>query len=221
MLDKPRPSPRGFHYTRWVAQSNRQEAGASPPCRRSGQASRSRPPSRASDVLRALAAVPALLLLYVLILIPLTPSISDIRKAASNAWHRFCRRTARNWPSSSNRIAHGSSSLTSRPVINALIATEDHRFYDHFGLELAAYGRRRTQHLQRRPPGQFSRCCSLARNLPGGDRPRTDAHAQDQGIHHGPERSRLSTSRTRFSKLPQHRPFSIAPSASKWRRALL
>ena len=34
-------------------------------------------------VLLTLAAVPALFLLYVLILIPFTPSISDIRKAAS------------------------------------------------------------------------------------------------------------------------------------------
>ena len=43
---------------------------------------RLRHPTR-RDVLRALVALPALLVLYTLLLIPFTPSISDIRKAGS------------------------------------------------------------------------------------------------------------------------------------------
>ncbi|SDP28182.1 penicillin-binding protein 1A [Ralstonia sp. 25mfcol4.1] len=94
-----------------------------------------RRPSRRT-VLLALAAVPALLLLYLLLLIPFTPGISDIRKAKSEqpaqvlsadgkelAVYRWANR---DWV----KLADISPN-----VVNALIATEDHRFYQHFGLD--------------------------------------------------------------------------------------
>lgn len=87
-------------------------------------------------VLLALAALPALFLLYLLLLIPLTPGISDIRKAKSEqpaqvlsadgkelAVYRWANR---DWV----KLADISPN-----VVNALIATEDHRFYQHFGLD--------------------------------------------------------------------------------------
>lgn len=83
-----------------------------------------------------LAALPALLLLYLLLLIPFTPGISDIRKAKSEqpaqvlsadgkelAVYRWANR---DWV----KLADISPN-----VVNALIATEDHRFYQHFGLD--------------------------------------------------------------------------------------
>jgi len=87
-------------------------------------------------VLLALAAAPALFLLYLLLLIPFTPGISDIRKAKSEqpaqvlsadgkelAVYRWANR---DWV----KLADISPN-----VVNALIATEDHRFYQHFGLD--------------------------------------------------------------------------------------
>jgi len=98
-------------------------------------AGRLRHPTR-RGVLLAVAAVPALLLLYVLILIPFTPSISDIRKAATEQPAQILsadgkklaefKQSNRQWV----KLADISPS-----VINALIATEDHRFYQHFGLD--------------------------------------------------------------------------------------
>jgi penicillin-binding protein 1A len=79
----------------------------------------------------------ALLLAYALILIPFTPSISDLRKAKAEQPSILIsadgKRLAafkpmnREWVDL-NRI--------SPHVINALIATEDHRFYEHHGVDL-------------------------------------------------------------------------------------
>ena len=82
------------------------------------------------------AAVPALLLLYVLVLIPLTPGISDIRKAKSEQPTQVLsadgkelaefKRSNREWVKLDD---------ISPNVIAALIATEDHRFYQHHGID--------------------------------------------------------------------------------------
>jgi len=94
----------------------------------------SRPTRRTA--LLALAAVPALFALYVLLLIPFTPGTGDIRKAKSEqpaqvlsadgkelAVYRWANR---DWV----KLADISPN-----VVNALIATEDHRFYQHYGLD--------------------------------------------------------------------------------------
>ena len=85
---------------------------------------------------RAALVLPALLLLYVLVLIPFTPGIGDLRKAKSEAPSVLLasdgtvlaeyKRINRQWVTL-DQIAPN--------VVNALIATEDHRFYQHHGID--------------------------------------------------------------------------------------
>jgi penicillin-binding protein 1A len=85
---------------------------------------------------RAALALPALVLLYVLILIPFTPGIGDLQKARSAAPTVVLsndgvvltelKRINRQWVPL-DKIAPS--------VIDALIATEDRRFYDHHGID--------------------------------------------------------------------------------------
>lgn len=98
--------------------------------------SRLRHPTR-RDVLIAVLSPPALVVLWVLLLIPFTPAISDIRKAREEApsvvmsvdgkelaeykWGN------RDWVSL-DEIAP--------QVVEALVSTEDHRFYQHHGIDL-------------------------------------------------------------------------------------
>ncbi|MES3000725.1 MAG: transglycosylase domain-containing protein [Pseudomonadota bacterium] len=86
---------------------------------------------------RALAILPTLVLLYVLAMLPFTPGIADLRKAKSEvpsvvtasdgAVLAEYKRLNRQWVSLSGISPH---------VINALIATEDRRFYEHHGLDV-------------------------------------------------------------------------------------
>ena len=81
--------------------------------------------------------LPAAVLLYVLVLIPFTPSVGELRKARLDAPSALLasdgtvlaeyRRINRQWVAL-NRISPN--------VLNALIATEDHRFYEHHGIDL-------------------------------------------------------------------------------------
>ncbi|WP_442867048.1 penicillin-binding protein 1A [Acidovorax sp. GBBC 3334] len=87
-------------------------------------------------VLWALAAVPAALLLYILLLWPFTPAISDIRKAKTEQPAQLVSADGRllaeyRWV---NREWVALEDIAPS-VMDALIATEDHRFYDHFGLD--------------------------------------------------------------------------------------
>jgi len=86
---------------------------------------------------RAAFVLPALMLLYVLVLIPFTPGIGDLRKAKSATPSVVMssdgvvlaeyKRINRQWVPL-EKIAPS--------VVEALIATEDRRFYDHFGIDL-------------------------------------------------------------------------------------
>ena len=86
--------------------------------------------------MRAALVLPALMLLYVLVLIPFTPGIGDLRKAKSEAPSVLLasdgtvlaeyKRINRQWVT----LDHISPN-----VVNALIATEDHRFYQHHGID--------------------------------------------------------------------------------------
>ncbi|MES2245230.1 MAG: transglycosylase domain-containing protein [Pseudomonadota bacterium] len=97
---------------------------------------RVRNPTRRGVAL-TVAAIPALLLLYALLLVPFTPSISDLRKAKEEKPARVMsidgkelavfKRANRDWV----KLADMSPS-----VLAALIATEDHRFYEHHGIDL-------------------------------------------------------------------------------------
>ena len=86
--------------------------------------------------LLALAALPALLLLYALLLIPFTPAISDIRKAATERPAQVLSADGRLLVEfkRSNRVWVELKDMAPQ-VVDALIATEDHRFYQHFGMD--------------------------------------------------------------------------------------
>ena len=85
---------------------------------------------------RAALTLPALVLLYVLALVPFTPGIGDLRKAKSEIPSVLLasdgtvlaeyRRSNRRWVTLDK---------ISPNVVNALIATEDHRFYSHHGID--------------------------------------------------------------------------------------
>ncbi|HZZ11098.1 MAG TPA: transglycosylase domain-containing protein [Paraburkholderia sp.] len=87
-------------------------------------------------VLRTCAAIPALFVLYVLILIPFTPGIGDIRKAKIEQPAQILsadgKLLAEFKPSNREWVKLKDISPN---VVDALIATEDHRFYQHFGLD--------------------------------------------------------------------------------------
>jgi penicillin-binding protein 1A len=87
-------------------------------------------------VAKACAALPVLLVLYVLILIPFTPSIGDIRKAKIEQPAQIMsadgKLLAEFKPSNREWVKLKDISPN---VVNALIATEDHRFYQHWGLD--------------------------------------------------------------------------------------
>ncbi len=86
--------------------------------------------------MRTALVLPTLVLLYVLVLIPFTPGVGDLRKAKSEAPSVLLasdgsvlaeyRRINRQWVALDRIAPH---------VVNALIATEDHRFYDHHGID--------------------------------------------------------------------------------------
>ncbi|MDB5964433.1 MAG: glycosyl transferase, family 51 [Polaromonas sp.] len=100
------------------------------PCRRAASWVRRHP-------VRAALLPPALALLYVLALIPLTPGIGDLRKARVEAPSVLLasdgtvlaeyKRVNRQWVPL-EKIAP--------QVVNALIATEDRRFYEHHGIDV-------------------------------------------------------------------------------------
>jgi penicillin-binding protein 1A len=86
---------------------------------------------------RAVALLPLLPVLYVLVLIPFTPSIGDISRARTEKPATVVsldgkvlatyQRINRDWVK---------LNAISPPVVQALIATEDHRFYEHRGIDV-------------------------------------------------------------------------------------
>ncbi len=113
-----------------------------------------------------LAALPVVLLLYVLALIPFTPSIDDLRKAkaakpsvvlsADGQELAVFKRANRDWVKLEDISPH---------VKDALIATEDARFYSHRGLDLKRTFSAAINTLQGRVQGGSTITQQLARNL--------------------------------------------------------
>jgi penicillin-binding protein 1A len=107
-----------------------------------------------------------LLCLYILILIPLTPSIADLSKAKVErpsvlmsvdgkqlaAYKRF----NREWVPLKRISPH---------VVKALVATEDHRFYQHYGIDFYRLGGALLRTLSGRIEGGSTITQQLARNL--------------------------------------------------------
>ena len=116
--------------------------------------------------IRSLLALPALLLLYVLVLIPFTPSIGDLRKAKSEVPAIVMsadgvvlaeyRRINRQWVPLKKISPH---------VVNALVATEDHRFYQHHGIDFRRTAAAMLNTLSGDRQGGSTITQQLARNL--------------------------------------------------------
>jgi len=108
----------------------------------------------------------ALLCVYALILIPFTPSIADLLKAkadqpsvlmsADGKRLAVFNRTNREWVALSQ---------VSPNVINALLATEDHRFYEHHGIDFQRTLASAARSLVGRSEGGSTITQQLARNL--------------------------------------------------------
>ncbi len=127
-------------------------------------------PAKARSLVKGIAALGliglVLLLAYALLLIPFTPSIADLRKAkveqpstlmsADGRQLAVFKRMNREWVELNRVSPH---------VVKALIATEDHRFYQHHGVDLkrTAAGIART--LMGDPEGGSTLTQQLARNL--------------------------------------------------------
>jgi penicillin-binding protein 1A len=126
---------------------------------------RLRRPTRRGVVL-AVAAVPASLLLYSLILIPFTPGISDIRKARLEQPARVLSADGKElavfkW---ANREWVGLAQMAPS-VKAALIATEDHRFYEHHGIDFYRLGGAALRTFSGERQGGSTLTQQLARNL--------------------------------------------------------
>jgi len=126
---------------------------------------RLRRPTR-RGVMLAVAAGPAAILLYSLILIPFTPGISDIRKARLEQPARVLSADGKEiavfkW---ANREWVGLAQMA--PAVKAaLIATEDHRFYEHHGIDFYRLGGAVLRTFSGDRQGGSTLTQQLARNL--------------------------------------------------------
>jgi len=115
---------------------------------------------------RAALVLPGLMLLYVLALIPFTPSVADLRKAKSATPSTVLsadgvvlaefKRINREWVPLERISPH---------VIDALIATEDRRFYDHHGIDFRRTAAAAFRTLSGNLQGGSTITQQLARNL--------------------------------------------------------
>ncbi|MFN3570572.1 MAG: penicillin-binding protein 1A [Polaromonas sp.] len=113
-----------------------------------------------------LAVLPVVLLLYVLALIPFTPSIDDLRKvkaakpsvvlSADGQQLTVFERANREWVPLAGISPH---------VVNALISTEDARFYQHRGMDLRRTVAAAMNTVQGKVQGGSTITQQLARNL--------------------------------------------------------
>jgi len=87
-------------------------------------------------VLLALAALPGLLVLYFVLLIPFTPSIRDIQQSRTQQPARVLSADGKELAlfKRANRDRVKLADISPN-VVAALISTEDHRFYEHHGLD--------------------------------------------------------------------------------------
>ncbi len=125
------------YCARWLARIAPLSAAGSTLARRgfNGALRRLRHPTRRGIVL-TLAALPALFLLYVLALVPFTPGIGDIRKARVDRPALIVSADGRLIdefkPANREWVSLGQISPY---MVEALIATEDRRFHEHFGID--------------------------------------------------------------------------------------
>ena len=168
------------------------------------------------------AALAVALFLYGVVLWPFTPSVADLRgarevdpavvlSADGTELTRFARRN-REW-----RTLDEISPF----VVEALVATEDRRFYDHGGIDLVGLGGVAVGALtgDGLRGGLDAHAAARAEPVPRRDRQRA---RRSRGSSRRPSRRRRSrpcTRRTRSSSSTSTRsPSSTTPGASRWRR---
>jgi penicillin-binding protein 1A len=168
-----------------------------------------------------LAMIPVLMVLYVLLLIPFTPSISDLQKAKtakpsivmSSDGQELAsfKRANREWVKLED---------ISPNVVAALIATEDHRFYDHHGMDIKRTVSSVFHTLTGRKQGGSTITQQLARNLYPEDIGR--AATLTRKLKEAITAFKIEAVYTKDEILESYLntvPFCTTPTASRWRRA--
>jgi penicillin-binding protein 1A len=126
------------------------------------------PPARraALIVLWGFAAALALLLMYMLLLIPLTPGIDDLKQARTARASRLVAADGKELASFDQGLQERVKLKQISPhVIAALIATEDHRFYEHHGIDFRRIAGAMVRSLQGDAQGGSTITQQLARNM--------------------------------------------------------
>ena len=114
----------------------------------------------------AAAALLALLLLYVLVLIPLTPSIRNLKQARVAQASVLVSADGKALASFDQGLQQRIKLSEVSPfVIEALVATEDHRFYQHHGLDFARTAGAALQGMKGNAQGGSTITQQLARNM--------------------------------------------------------
>ncbi|MFM9434951.1 penicillin-binding protein 1A [Janthinobacterium sp. CG_23.3] len=128
----------------------------------------SRPPGRRRLllVLWSGAALLGALVLYVLVLIPLTPGISDLRHARAAQASTLVSADGKELASFDQGLQeHVTLAQISPQVVAALVATEDHRFYQHHGVDFVRIGGALLSSLSGDAQGGSTITQQLARNM--------------------------------------------------------
>jgi penicillin-binding protein 1A len=127
-----------------------------------------RPPLKRAGLvaLGGMAALCGFMLLYVLILIPMTPGIKDLKQARAAKASTLVSADGKQLASFDQGL-HERVKLDqiSPHVIAALVATEDHRFYDHWGIDFRRTIASVAYTLRGDPQGGSTITQQLARNM--------------------------------------------------------
>jgi penicillin-binding protein 1A len=127
-----------------------------------------RPPAQRAALLAlwAMAASLALLLAYVLLLIPLTPGIRDLKQARAALATSIVSADGRELANVDQGLQERVTlDQVSPQVIAALVATEDHRFYQHHGIDFRRTAAAVYYSLKGEPQGGSTITQQLARNM--------------------------------------------------------
>ena len=127
-----------------------------------------RPPIQRALLLAlwGLAALLAALLAYVLILIPFTPGIRDLRQARAAQASILVSADGKELASFDQGLQeHVALKQISPHVVGALISTEDHRFYQHHGIDFTRVGGAVLSSLKGDAQGGSTITQQLARNM--------------------------------------------------------
>jgi penicillin-binding protein 1A len=112
------------------------------------------------------AALLAVLILYLIILIPLTPGIDDLKQVSSARPTRILSADGKELGTFEQGLQERVKlSQVSPHVVKALISTEDHRFYDHHGVDFTRIAGALLASLKGDPQGGSTITQQLARNM--------------------------------------------------------